>query len=258
VLFIAAPLNVLINWLLVWRLGWGFIGAPVAVVLTQNLMPVLLLLYVVLVDGRQCWGGFSRRAFKNWGVMIRLALPGMIMLEAEYLAFELLTLFSSQFGASYLAAQSVLVTLTATSYQIPFPLSIAASTRIANLIGAGLVDAAKITAKVSFWAASLVGIFNLVVFTVFRYELPRLFTSDPDVIAVVAECMPIVAVMQVFDGLCAGAHGLLRGIGRQSIGGYVNLAVYYLLAVPLSFGTAFGLDWKINGLWLGVTVGLIM
>ena len=80
--------------------------------------------------------------------MARLALPGMIMVEAEYLAFEILTLFSSRFGTSYLAAQSVLVTLSSTSYQIPFPLCIAASTRIANLIGAGLVEPAKVTARV--------------------------------------------------------------------------------------------------------------
>lgn len=80
--------------------------------------------------------------------MVRLALPGMIMVEAEYLAFEILTLFSSRFGTEYLAAQSVLLTLASTGYQIPFPLSIAASTRIANLIGAGLVDAAKTTARV--------------------------------------------------------------------------------------------------------------
>lgn len=77
-------------------------------------------------------------------------------------------------------------------------------------------------------------------------------------IAIVAHTLPVVAVMQVFDGLCVGAHGLLRGIGRQEIGGYVNLAVYYLLAVPLSFGTGFGLDWKLNGLWFGVTIGLIV
>jgi multidrug resistance protein, MATE family len=68
VLFIAAPLNILINWLLVWRLQWGFIGAPIAVVITQNLMPLLLVLYVWFVDGYQCWGGFSRRALTNWGM----------------------------------------------------------------------------------------------------------------------------------------------------------------------------------------------
>lgn len=148
VLILAAPVNVFINWLLVWHLGYGFVGAPIAIAITDNLLPILLFLYVRFIDGHQCWGGFSKKAFANWWVMIRLALPGMIMVEAEWLAFEIITLLSSRFGPEYLAAQSVLATLTSISYQIPFPMSIAASTRIANLIGAGLVDAAKTTAKV--------------------------------------------------------------------------------------------------------------
>ncbi|KAK2001610.1 MATE efflux family protein [Colletotrichum falcatum] len=258
VLLVAAPINILLNWLFVWRLGWGFVGAPTAVVCTQNLLPLLLFLYVRFVNGYQCWGGFSKRAFANWGPMLRLALPGMIMIEAEYMAFEVLTLFSSHFGPSYLAAQSVVVTLCAITFQIPFPVSIAASTRIANLIGAGLVDAAKTTGKVAFVAALVVGIFNVIWFGSLRFHLPRLFTNDDEVISIVADVLPLCAVMQVFDGLSAGAHGLLRGIGRPSIGGYANISVYYLIAIPLSFGTAFGLGWKLKGLWLGVTVGLAL
>lgn len=148
VLLVAAPFNVFFNWLLVWRLDMGFVGAPVAVVMTENLLPLLLVLYVRLFGGAQCWGGFSRRALANWWAMIRLALPGMIMVEAEWLAFEVMTLLASRFGTEHLAAQSVLSTLSSISYQIPFPVSIAASTRIANLIGAGMVDAAKTTARV--------------------------------------------------------------------------------------------------------------
>lgn len=67
VLLVVAPLNVLLSWLLVWQLGLGFIGAPIAVAATQNLMPLLLFLYVWKVDGSQCWGGFSKRALSNWG-----------------------------------------------------------------------------------------------------------------------------------------------------------------------------------------------
>lgn len=67
VLLIVAPLNVLLNWFFVWHLGWGFVGAPIAVAVTQNLMPILLLLYVVFIDGSQCWGGFSKKALSNWG-----------------------------------------------------------------------------------------------------------------------------------------------------------------------------------------------
>ncbi len=82
------------------------------------------------------------------GPMIKLALPGLLMVEAEFLAFEILTLASSYFGTTHLAAQSILSTLTALTFQIPFPISIAASTRVANLIGATLTDAAKTSAKV--------------------------------------------------------------------------------------------------------------
>jgi MATE family multidrug resistance protein len=80
--------------------------------------------------------------------MVKLALPGLLMVEAEFLAFEILTLASSYFSTTHLAAQSVLATITAITFQIPFPISIAASTRVANLIGATLSDAAKTSAKV--------------------------------------------------------------------------------------------------------------
>ncbi|KFH47821.1 putative transporter-like protein [Hapsidospora chrysogenum ATCC 11550] len=258
VLLVAAPFNALLLWLLVWRLELGFVGAPISVAVTDTLLPILLFLYVRFVDGRQCWGGFSRRALSNWWIMIRLALPGMIMVEAEWLAFEIMTLLSSRFGAEYLAAQSVVATLGSITYQIPFPVSIAASTRIANLIGAGLVDAARTAAKVAVFTLALVGILNLTLFSTLRFHLPLLFTDDPDVISLVARVLPVVAVMQVFDGLSAGAHGLLRGIGRQSIGGPANLFAYYAISLPLSLWMAFGLGWKLEGLWLGVTVGLVV
>lgn len=80
--------------------------------------------------------------------MIRLALPGMIMIEAQFSVLEILTIAAGRFGTAQLAAQSVLVTVTSTSFNIPFPLAIATSTRVANLIGAHLSDAARTTARV--------------------------------------------------------------------------------------------------------------
>lgn len=68
VLLIAAPLNAFMNWLFVWQFKWGFVGAPIAVAVTDNLLPCLLFLYVRFVDGRQCWNGFTKKAFHNWGM----------------------------------------------------------------------------------------------------------------------------------------------------------------------------------------------
>jgi MATE family multidrug resistance protein len=150
ILLIAAPCHAVLVWLLVDR--YGFIGAPVAVAITRTVIAALLILYVKFINGSRCWGGLSDRAFCNWWPMIRLAVPGMIMVVAEWLAFEVMLIAASQFGTDYLAAQSILVAVATVSFQIPFSMSIAASTRVASLIGADLVDKAKVAAKVVCFA----------------------------------------------------------------------------------------------------------
>ena len=66
-LLVGAPLSFFQNWLYVFKFGWGFAGAATAMAVTQNLLPVLLVVYVRLWEGLQCWDGLSRKAFRNWG-----------------------------------------------------------------------------------------------------------------------------------------------------------------------------------------------
>lgn len=178
------------------------------------------------------------------------------MVEAECLAFEVLTLASSYLGTTALAAQSVLSTIISITFQIPFPLSIAGSTRIANLIGATLVKAAKLSAKVSLGGAVVVGLFNMLLLSSLRSYIPRLFSSEPEVIDLVAQILPLCAAFQLFDALAANCNGILRGLGRQEVGGYVQLFCYYAVAMPISMGTTFSLDWGLMGLWSGVAIAL--
>jgi MATE family multidrug resistance protein len=221
-------------------------------------MPLFLFLYVYFIAGSECWNGLTTKAFRNWGPMIRLALPGLIMVEAECLAFEVLTLASSYLGTTPLAAQSVLSTIASIMFQIPFPLSISGSTRVANLIGATLVGPAKISAKVTMGGAVIVGLFNMLILSSLRSYIPRLFTPEEEVIDLVARVLPLCAAFQLFDALAANCNGILRGIGRQEIGGYVQLFCYYAIAMPISFGTTFGLGWGLLGLWTGVAIALFL
>ena len=234
----------------------GFIGAPIAVLIVQNLLPVLLFLYVYFIAGRGCWNGFTRHAFSNWMPMIKLAVPGLLMVEAEVLAFEILTFASSYFGVTVLAAQGVLATITNIAFQVPFTLSIATSTRVANLIGATLADAAKITAKSSLCAAVFVGFFNFTLLFALKDLIPRLFTDDQEVADIVSSVLPLCAAFQLVDAMAANCNGMLRGLGRQEVGGYVQLFCYYVIAMPISLGTAFGLGWGVWGLWAGVALAL--
>jgi multidrug resistance protein, MATE family len=188
--------------------------------------------------------------------MIKLALPGMIMIEAQFFVLQVLTISAGQFGTANLAAQSILISVTSTAFNIPFPLSIAASTRVANLIGTRLVDAARTSAKVALVAGLLVGSFNMIILGTLRFQLPLIFTDDAEAASIAARVLPVCAMMQVFDSLAAISHGLLRGIGRQVIGGYTNLFSYYFVALPISLATGFTLGWQLSGLWVGMTAGL--
>ncbi|KAG5355857.1 putative transporter [Yarrowia sp. B02] len=260
VLAICAPLNAFLNWLLVWdkHVGIGYAGAPVAVVITEWAMAILIIGYIAFVDGRQCWFGLSpRAAFSNWGPMLKLAIPGVIMVEAEFLAFEILTLASSYFGSAALAAQSVLSTVMALAYQIPFSVAIAASTRVAHFIGAAQPQSAKRAARIALYSTILISTFNCTTLFVFRRPIAGLFSSDVDVVNLVAFVLPLCAVGQFFDCISSVVAGVLRGQGRQKIGGYVNLFYYYAVATPLSLFFGFVCGWELMGLWAGIIVGIV-
>lgn len=89
VLLIATPINIALNFAFVFVLNWYLTGAALATVISNNLLPVLLWIYVYFVNpsSLECWDGFTKDAFTNWGPMAKLAVPGIVMVETEWLAF---------------------------------------------------------------------------------------------------------------------------------------------------------------------------
>ncbi|CAN6607013.1 ethionine resistance-conferring protein 1 [Trichomonascus vanleenenianus] len=259
ILVICTPINLVLNYVLVWNqsIGLGFIGAPVAVVITDCLMAILSILYVAYVDGSKCWVPLSRECLRNWWPMMRLASAGVVMVEAEWLAFDLLTMACGQFGTTVLAAQSVMATLCAMMFQVPLAMGITASTRIGNLIGASSADAARTACKASVRTATVLGLTNAFIMYVCGRHLARVFTSDEAVIAIVVTLLPYSSMFQLSDAVQAITGGILRGQGRQWIGGFVNILFYYIVMLPCSLALAFVSGWGIEGLWAGMVFGLL-
>jgi multidrug resistance protein, MATE family len=213
------------------RFNWGFVGAPIAVAITHNLLAFCLFLYVYFVDGLQCWPGIRRQALANWGPMVQLGFSGFLMVIAEFLAFEILTVAAAYLSNTTLAAQAALASLSVVTFQIPFPISIAGSTRLANLIGAGLPGAAKVCIQVTVVMAFAAGLLNMILLTTLRDYIPKLFTDDVDVRAAIVAVLPIFAGFQLFDAGVASVNGIMRGMGRQGLGSWVNMSCYYLVRV---------------------------
>lgn len=189
--------------------------------------------------------------------MVGLALPGLLTTWSEWLAFDVLTLSSSYLSEQHLAAQSVLMTIAVLMVHIPYPTSIAASTRFGNLIGLGDLVAAR-TAFNTFYIIFLgIGLLDVTLLTTLRHVIARSFTDDPVVRDLIIAVLPLVAAAQLFDAMCTISNGLTRGLGRQKIGGWVNFLVYYVFGVPLSLLLTFGpAKMELTGLWIGPLIGL--
>lgn len=263
VLFVSAPINIFLSWFLVWnkKYGIGYIGAPIATVINFWIMSLLLVLYVVFVDGLKCWYGFCgvRKLFQNWGQLSHLAIPGIVMLESEYVAYEIMTLLALYFGTTELAAQSAVGLIASLTYMVPFAVSIAASTRIANFVGAQNLYSAKVATKTGLLAGLAVATANCFVLFTFRYQIARLFTEDPDVTELIVSLFtPLVSILQIFDGLASVASGILRAQGLQKIGGLINFLAYYAFAMPLAFLLTKTTELKLKGLWIGIGSGMFL
>lgn len=267
VLLFAAPSNLVMNVLFVRSIGYS--GAPIAVAINYWLMAIGLFLATLFfvkaedtpsgIHPLACWGGLNiRQAFSNWGKLAQLAIPGLVMLEAEFLAFEILTLLASYLGTRQLAAQAIGTTIAGLTYQVPFAIGIASSTRIANYLGAGLAGSAKKSTQVALSFGLLISVVNFLALFIFQEPIARAFTKDEDVIKTVSGIMGLVAFMQLSDAMNANSAGCLRGQGQTKMGGIVNLVSYYVVGLPLSIYLSFYSPWKgsLDGLWIGSCVAL--
>lgn len=265
ILFVCAPLNALMNYLFVWdkTFGIGYLGAPLSVAINYWFMALGLMLYTVFTKHDRvplrCWNGIIKRhqVFKNWQKMFNLALPGIIMVEAEFLGFEILTIFASHLGNAALGAQSIISTIASLTYQVPFSISVSTSTRVANLIGASLVDSCIISCKISLFLSFVCSSFNMFVIFTFRNQIASLFSKEADVTELVVSTLPLLALMQIFDAFNASTAGCLRGQGRQKIGGYINLFAFYCIGIPMASYLTFHRGLGISGLWIGISFALI-
>jgi len=190
--------------------------------------------------------------------MITLSIPGVVNVLAEWGAFELLTLSSSWLSTTHLAAQAIVLSFISAAFSVPFAISISLSTRLANLIGAGLQDAARVTVGVSLFSGLFFPAIDAVLLVLLRKVLPRLMTTDADVLVLAIAIMPTVGLVHILDSLSSNCSGIMRGIGRQDISGYATVFAFYVVGLPISFMTSFWLQWELEGLWFGIGCGLVV
>ena len=69
---------------------------------------------------------------------------------------------------------------------------------------------------------------------------------------------PGAIACQPFDGVQTVATGALRGLGETRLPMLVNLGGHWIVGLPLAYVLCFRRGWGVEGLWTGLTVGLML
>lgn len=256
VLLITSPLNAILCYVLCYKLDIGILGAAIANSITYWLSFSLLALYAKFIEGRECWGGLSRYAFKNLWVFSRLAILGVLHVGTEWWAFEIVALAAGRMGRIPLAAQSTIMTADQILNTIPFGIGIAVSSRVGKCLGESNARQAMRIAHMGTIMACFIGGIILTILMLTRNVFGELFNDDDRVIRLTSDVLPFVALFQVSDAMNGCCGGVLRGMGRQHLGAIVNIVSYYFFALPLGISLAFQCGWGLKGLWIGQCIAL--
>ncbi len=255
--------NAVICWALVLgKLGapaLGVVGAGLAAGLSRSFIAVSLLVLTFRYRlHRDAWVPWSRAVLEPRPLLAILAIgvPVGLQYAFEVWAFQIGTLLAGHLGKTELAAHTIVLNLAALSFMVPLGISMAASVRVGNLVGAGNASGARTSALVALWLTAAVMLGAAGIFFFGRHGLPLAYGAAPLVREVAASILPIAAAFQLFDGLQAVGGGILRGLGRTRPAALFNLVGYYVLALPLSAWLAFEAHVGLRGVWIGLAVGL--
>ncbi|KAI5269597.1 multidrug and toxin extrusion protein 1 [Manis pentadactyla] len=247
--------NALTNYLLLHQLHLGVMGSALANTVSHFTLAVLLFLYILGRKLHQAtWGGWCLECLQDWASFFHLAIPSMLMLCIEWWAYEIGSFLSGTLGTVELGAQSIVYELATIVYMIPTGFSVAASVRVGNALGAGNIEQARKSSAVALLITEFFAVTFYVLLLSCKDLVGYIFTADREIIALVAQVVPISAVSHLFDGLACTSGGILRGSGNQKVGAIINAIGYYVLGLPIGISLMFAANLGVIGLWSGIII----
>jgi MATE family multidrug resistance protein len=263
VMLIGNFFNAFLNWALIFgHLGMpelGLEGAGLATGITNIFLPITLWLWSRHFDlFRGAWRRWDRLSFDPAGLRryLRLGIPVGIQLALEANAFTIGMIMIGWIGVAELAAHQVVMNMASFTFMLPLGISIGASVRVGNLIGAQRADLLRPACWTGFAMGGGVMAIAAVCFIVFRDVLPLLYLEEASVVALAASLLPIAGAFQIADGVQVVGGGLMRGMGRPKAGAIANLIGFYGIGLPLGWFLAFPMSLGIIGVWVGLAAGL--
>jgi MATE family multidrug resistance protein len=259
----------LVNWFGNWVLIYGKFGLPalgvngsaISTLVSRVFMAVALLGFAWRYERKRGhplfrhWAGPSLARLRQ---LVKIGAPaaGQILLEVG--AWNLATVTAGWLTPVALATHQIALNYAAVTYMVPLGVGAAAAVSVGHAVGAGDKERARRAGWLALGLGTGFMLLAAVVFLVAPRPLIELYTRDPRVLAVGPGLLYLAAAFQIFDGVQTVCTGALRGLGETRIPMLANLVGYWVLGLPLGLMLCFVLRWGIYGMWIGLTLSLIV
>lgn len=258
---ISLVFHVFTSWLMIYQMGWGYVGAAASTSLSLWVNVGILLLYIKVSGScKNTWLGFSKNCIHGIKHFLKLSFSSSLMSCLDYWCFFILTLLAGWLPNPQreISALSICMNITSLYYMIPMGIGIAASLRVSNEIGAGQTEAARNVIFIAMGITFCQAIFVSITLFSTRNVLGRLFSNKKDVIRDVSNIVPIMSITAIVDGLQAVLSGVAVGCGWQNLGAYASFLSLYIVGLPTGIALAFVYHMGGKGLWIGITGGMLL
>ncbi|KAL2500385.1 MATE efflux family protein [Forsythia ovata] len=254
-------LHLPITYFLVTYLNLRLTGIAMASVIYSINMNMGLFIYLFFSKvAIKPWAGATMESiFRGWRPLLSLAVPSVIQVCLEWWWYEIILFLSGLLNnpESCVAAMGILIQTTGTVYILPFSLSLSISQRVGHALGAGEPARAQLATIVGIFLGLCYGISAFGMSIAFKNWWGKLYTSDPQVLALISAALPILGLAEIGNSPQTSACGALTGSAQPKVGVRINIAAFYLIGLPSAALFAFKLKIGFQGLWLGLVAAQV-
>ncbi|KAH8964476.1 hypothetical protein BDL97_04G069200 [Sphagnum fallax] len=257
---VAFSLQLPICFLLITKLKIGYQAGAVAFS-TAVIFEALALATIVRFSskGKKVFSSFSMHEVLHDLVgFLKLAVPAAGMTCLERWTYQILSLLAGLLPHSEieLAAYTISVSLLALTKLPSTALSVSASVRVSNELGAGRPHAAKFSVFMSIMMSMGVGIIMAAMVLLPQNVWGHAFSKEQEVLDRVSRVAPYLAAVTILNCIQVVLSGVMRGIGLQKVGAYTNLGAYYGVGLATAMILIFVFQFDGRGLWIGMLCGV--
>jgi len=238
----------------------GVSGVGLSTLIDRILMAIVMCIYVLRSQNfKKYLINFKAtfidqvRAIK----IIKIGAPVAMQYSFEISAFSGAAVLIGTIGAVEQAAHQIAISLAAMTYMIASGVASAATIKTGNNFGKNNFDDLRKSAIASYHVILGFMAITAIIFIAANNLLPFIITDDLAVIKIAAQLLIIAGFFQLFDGTQVVGLGVLRGIGDVNIPTFITFLAYWVIGIPIGYLLGFKLGLGVNGIWYGLTLGLL-